>query len=63
MQGSDGDADTQNRLRDTGGGGRKRQDKCRESSMETYTLPYVKQIASRNLLYDPGNSNQGSVTT
>ena len=34
-----------------------------ESSMETYTLPYVKQIASGNLLYNSGNSNQGSVTT
>ena len=28
-----------------------------ESSMEAYTLPYVKQIANGNLLYDPGNSN------
>ena len=26
-------------------------------------LPYVKQIASGNLLYDSGNANQGSVTT
>ena len=43
--------------------GRKRRDKCGERSTGTYTLPYVKQIASRNLLYDPGNSNQGSVTT
>ena len=31
--------------------------------METYTLPYVKQIADGNLLCDSGNSNQGSVTT
>ena len=29
-----------------------------ESSMETYTLPYVKQIANGNLLYDVGSSNQ-----
>ena len=28
-----------------------------ESSMEAYTLPYVKQIANGNLLYDSGNSN------
>ena len=28
-----------------------------ESSMEAYTLPYVKQIANGHLLYDPGNSN------
>ena len=26
------------------------------SSMQAYTLPYVKQIASGNLLYDPGSS-------
>ena len=29
----------------------------------TYTLLYVKQIASGNLVYDTGNSNWGSVTT
>ena len=34
-----------------------------ESSMETYTLPYVKQIASGDLLYDSGSSDQYSVTT
>ena len=34
-----------------------------ESSTETYTLPYVKQIANGNLLYDSRNSNQGSATT
>ena len=28
-----------------------------------YTPPYVKQIATGDLLYDSGNSNQGSVTT
>ena len=33
-----------------------------ESNMETYTLPYLKQITSGNLLYDSGNSNRGSVT-
>ena len=27
------------------------------------TLPYVKQIANRNLLYGSGNSNRGSVST
>ena len=31
--------------------------------MEMYTLPSVKYIASGDLLYDSGNSNQGSVTT
>ena len=35
-----------------------------DSSMETYTLlPFVKQKTNRNLLYDPGNSNQDSVAT
>ena len=28
-----------------------------------YTPPYVKQTASGNLLFDSGNSKQGSVTT
>ena len=28
-----------------------------ESSIEIYTLPYVKQISSRNLLHDTGSSN------
>ena len=28
-----------------------------------HILPYVKQTANGNLLYDSGNSNQGSVTT
>ena len=28
-----------------------------ERSVETYTLPYVKQTASENLLYDAGSSN------
>ena len=31
-------------------------------SMETYTLPYGKEIANGNSLYDARNSNQGSVT-
>ena len=34
-----------------------------ESSMEAYTLSYVKQMANGNLLYDSGNSNQGSIVT
>ena len=34
-----------------------------ESSMKTYTLPYVKQMARENLLYDTGNSNWGSLKT
>ena len=34
-----------------------------ESNMESYILPYVKQTANGNLLYDSRNSNQVSVTT
>ena len=30
--------------------------------IQRYTLPYVKQIASGDLLYDSGNSNWGCVT-
>ena len=33
-----------------------------ESRMEAYTVTHVKQTVSGNLLYDSGNSNQGSVT-
>ena len=33
------------------------------SSMEVYTLPYIKQIGNGNFLYDSGNSNWGSVIT
>ena len=32
-----------------------------ESTMNAYTLPYVKQIVSGNLLYGSGNSNWCSV--
>ena len=59
---SDGDADKEDRLTDRGGGeGEGGMDG--ESSMETYTLPYVKQTANGNLLYDSRNSKQNSVTT
>ena len=34
--------------------GEKKGGMTEESGMETYTLPYVKQIASGNLLYDSG---------
>ena len=34
-----------------------------ESSMDAYTLPYVKYIANAYLLYDSGNSNWGFITT
>ena len=34
-----------------------------EHSVQTYTLPYVKETASENLLGDPGSSTQCSLTT
>ena len=55
MEGSKGDADIKNRLLDSVGeseGGM-----ICENSIETYTLPYVKQTAGRNFLYDAGNPN------
>ena len=55
LQGGNGDADTENRLAYTVGeeeGGTNG-----ESSTETYMLPYVKQRASGNLLYDTGSSD------
>ena len=63
MQGSNGDADMENRLMDMGQEEKGESGMNGESCMEAYTLPYVKQIASGNLLYDSGNSNWGSVTT
>ena len=62
MQGSNGDADRENRLSDIDvGEGEGGMDG--ESSRETYTLPHVKRMTSRNLLSDSGNSNHSSVTT
>ena len=46
--------DTKDRLLDTGEG---EGGMISENSIETYTLPYVKQIASGNLLYDAESSN------
>ena len=61
MQGNKGDTDIENRLVDTvregeAGGNLER-------SMETDTLPHVKQTASGSFLYDAGSSNQCSVAT
>ena len=39
-----------------GGGHKEKGGKNGESSMETYTLPYVKQIASGNLQYNTESS-------
>jgi len=55
LQGSNGDADTEKRLMDTlGSWGKEEGGMNGESSMEIYTLPYVKSIANGNLLYDSG---------
>ena len=52
------DTDIENRLMDLGvGWGEEDGGTNGESSMETYTLPYVKYITSGNLLYDAGSSN------
>ena len=53
--GNDGDIDVENRLVDTVGEGKGGMNW--DSSVETYTLPYVKWKASGNLLYDPGSPN------
>ena len=55
LQGNNGDTDIENRPADRvmqGEGG-----KNLKSNIEIYTLPYIKQIASGNLLYDTGSSN------
>ena len=63
MQGSNGDADVENRFMDKGRVGEEGKGEMNgESSMEANTLPYVKEIASGNSLYDSGNSNWGFIT-
>jgi len=56
LQSSNRNADTETRLGDTV---REREGGMNwKSNVKTnFTLPYVKQIASRNLLYDKGSSN------
>ena len=55
MQGSNGDADIEKRLMDTlGSWGKEEGGMNGESSMEIYTLPYVKSTANGNLLHDSG---------
>ena len=34
-----------------------------ETGINTYTLPYIKQIANKDLVYSTGNSTQYSVIT
>ena len=52
-----------NRLMDTPAGEEGEGEMYGESSMEAYTLPYVKEIANGSLLCDSGNANWGSETT
>ena len=61
--GSNGDADIEDRLMDAGVGEEGQGGMNGEKSMEASTIQYVKQRASGNLVYDSGNSNQGSVMT
>ena len=49
MQGSNGETDRENRLMDTGRGEERM--RCMERVTWKLILPYVKQIANRNLLY------------
>ena len=60
LQDSNKDTDAENRFVGTVGKGEGGTDG--ESSSETYTLPYVKQMTSGDLVYDSGCSNQGSVS-
>ena len=52
---------TENRLMDIGRG--EERVRCMERVTWKLTLPYVKKIANRNLLYGSGNSNRDSVST
>ena len=63
MLGSNGDTDIENRLADTGSEVEGTGETNGENSLEVYTLTSVKQITNGNLLYDSGNTNQGSVIT
>ena len=59
LQGSNGDSDTESRLRDTGRG--KERVRCIERVSWTYII--ICKIAKGNLLYVSGNSNRASVST
>ena len=61
LTGHQGEIDIENRLMDMGRGEEKV--RCMERVTWKLTLPYVKQIVNRNLLYGSGNSNRGSVST
>ena len=61
LQGNNGETDIENRLMDTGRG--EERVRCMARVTWKLTLPYVKLIANRNLLYGSGNSNRVSVST
>ena len=60
LQDSNGETDIENRLMDMGRG--EERVRCMEKVTWQLTFPYVKQTANRNLLYNSGNSNRGSVS-
>ena len=53
MQGSKGDRDINNRLLDSVGEGKGGM--IWEKSIQTYTLPYAKQMASASSMHDAGH--------
>ena len=61
LQGSNGETDIGKRLMDMGRG--EERVRCMERVRWKLTLPYVKYIANRKLLYGSGNSNRASVST
>ena len=61
LHSSNGETGIENKRKDMGRG--EESVRCMERVTWKLTLPYVKYIANRNLLYDSGNSNWGVVTT
>ena len=60
LQDSNGETDIENRLMDMGRG--EERVRCMEKVTWQLTFPYVKQTTNRNLLYNSGNANRGSVS-
>ena len=61
LQGNNVETDIENRLMDMVR--EEERMRCMERVTWKLILPYVKQIANGNLLYDSRNSNRGSVST
>ena len=61
LQGSNGETDIENRLMDMGKG--EERVRCMERVTCKFILPYVKYIASGNLLYNTGSLTWCSVKT